>query len=273
MGFIIDETSFPGGKVSERVSCVRADNPSAMTYTGTNTWILAEAGSPECIVIDPAPSGQHVLDVIDACVDEGLRVGAVVCTHMHPDHTEGAQELGDMTGARVFAPFDGTLQPGSFAPIENGPELQVVPLPGHSSDSVGLIYPADRSVFVGDVVFKHGPTVVYYPDGDLTDYMHSLDVLEAIVREEDIRVLYPGHGYPIEDPMAAIRATRKHRLDRLQQIENALANGVERDADALVDAVYVGLDPELRDPAFRSVKAQLLYLERRDALDTQDVLQ
>lgn len=263
MGFIVDKEPFPGGIVSDRVSCVRANNPSAMTYTGTNTWILAEAESPECIVIDPAPSGQHVLDVIDACVNQGLRVGAVVCTHMHPDHTEGAQQLGDMTGVRVFAPFDGTLQPGSFCPIENGPELQVVLLPGHSSDSVGLIYPADRSMFVGDVVFKHGPTVVYYPDGDLGDYMRSLDTLEAIVREDDVRVFYPGHGYPIEDPIAAIEATREHRLDRLRQIEDALANGVERDADALVDAVYVGLDPELRDPAFRSVKAQLLYLDER----------
>jgi glyoxylase-like metal-dependent hydrolase (beta-lactamase superfamily II) len=261
MGFIVDQEPFPGGSVSARVMCVRADNPSAMTYTGTNTWILAETESSECVVIDPAPSGQHVLDVIDVCANEGLRVGAVVCTHGHPDHTEGAQELGAMTGARVYAPFDGTLQPGSFCPIENGPELRVIALPGHSSDSVGIIYPADYSLFVGDVVFKHGPTVVYYPDGNLTDYMHSLDVLEQLVNDEAIRVFYPGHGYPIEDPLDAIEATRKHRLDRLQQIEDALARGVERDADTLVDAVYVGFDPELRDPAFRSVKAQLLYLD------------
>lgn len=261
MGFIIDKEPFPGGKLSARVMCVRADNPSAMTYTGTNTWIVAEAESPECIVIDPAPSGQHVQDVLNACLNEGLRVGAVVCTHMHPDHTEGALELADMTGTRVYAPFDGTLPTGTFQPIENGPLLQIVALPGHSSDSVGLVYPADRSMFVGDVVFKHGPTVVYYPDGDLADYMRSLDTIEHLVQEEGIRVLYPGHGYPIEDPIAAIEATREHRLDRLQQIKDALASGVERDADALVDAVYVGLDPDLRDPAFRSVKAQLLYLD------------
>jgi glyoxylase-like metal-dependent hydrolase (beta-lactamase superfamily II) len=261
MGFVIDKEPFPGGKVSARAWCVRADNPSAMTYTGTNTWILAEAESPECLVIDPAPSGQHVRDVIEACAKEGLQVGAVVCTHIHPDHTEGAQELAEMTSTKVFAPFDGTLQPGRFYPIENGPELRVVALPGHSSDSVGLLYPKDHSLLVGDVVFKHGPTVVYYPDGNLSDYMHSLEVLEQIVEHEGIRVFYPGHGYPIEDPLAAIEATRTHRLDRLQQIEDALARGVVHDADALVDAVYVGLDPDLRDPAFRSVKAQLLYLD------------
>lgn len=263
MGFIIDKTPYPGGKESDRVSCVRADNPSPMTYTGTDTWILAEAESPECIVIDPAPAGKHVEDVLNACVNEGLRVGAVVCTHMHADHTEGAEQLADMAGARVYAPFDGSLQPGEFQPIENGPALRVVPLPGHSSDSVGLVYPADHSMFTGDVVFKQGPTVVYYPDGNLADYMHSLDTIEQIVRDEGIRVLYPGHGYPITDPIAIVEATRQHRLDRLQQIKDALARGVARDADALVDAVYVDIDPALREAALRSVKAQLVYLDEK----------
>ena len=263
MGFVVDETPYPGGKESARVFCVRAENPSAMTYTGTNTWIIAEAESPECIVIDPAPAGEHVQNVLNAVIDQGLRVGAVVCTHVHPDHTEGAMELADMTGTRVYAPFDGTLQSGTFQPIENGPVLEVVALPGHSSDSVGLIYPADGSMFVGDVIFNHGPTVVYYPDGNLTEYMNSLDTIEQLVKTRNIKVLYPGHGYPITDPLAIIEATRAHRLDRLQQIKDALAAGTPRDADTLVDAVYVGLDPNLRDAAFHSVKAQLLYLDEK----------
>lgn len=263
MGFVVDETPYAGGKESERVFCVRANNPSPMTYTGTNTWVLAETESPECIVIDPAPAGEHIQNVLNACIDQGLRVGAVVCTHMHADHTEGAEELADMTGARVYAPFDGTLQPGAFQPIENGPALRVIALPGHSSDSVGLVYLADRSMFTGDVVFKHGPTVVYYPDGNLADYMRSLDTIEQIVRTEDVQVLYPGHGYPIADPVQIIEATRAHRLDRLRQIEDALAQGVARDADALVDAVYVDIDPALREAALRSVQAQLLYLSQK----------
>lgn len=199
--------------------------------------------------------------VLNACIEQGLRVGAVVCTHMHADHTEGAEELADISGARVYAPFDGTLLPGEFCPIENGPVLRVVPLPGHSSDSVGLVCPADHSMFTGDVVFKHGPTVVYYPDGNLGDYMASLDTIEQIVKDEDIRVLYPGHGYPITDPLQAIEATRQHRLERLQQIKDALASGVPHDADALVDAVYVDIDPALREAALRSVQAQLVYLD------------
>ena len=199
-------------------------------------------------------------NVLNACIDQGLRVGAVVCTHAHADHTEGAEELADISGARVYAPFDGTLLPGEFCPIENGPALRVVPLPGHSSDSVGLVYPADRSMFTGDVVFAMAP-VGYFHRWQPGDYMASLDVLERIVKEEGIRVFYPGHGYPITDPLQAIEATRQHRLERLQQIKDALAAGVARDADALVDAVYVDIDPALREAALRSVQAQLVYLD------------
>lgn len=58
MGFVEDETPWCGGHVSARVWCVRANNPSPMTYVGTNSWIVAEPGAKECVVIDPAPAGE-----------------------------------------------------------------------------------------------------------------------------------------------------------------------------------------------------------------------
>lgn len=261
MGFIVDAEKWMGGKVSDRVTCVRAENPSPMTYVGTNTWILAEPDCPECIVIDPAPAGEHIENVLNECVNQGLRVGAIVLTHCHADHTEGADELEAMTGAQIYAPFDGTLTEGEFSPIEGGPVLQVLEIHGHSSDSVGLLYEADDSMFTGDVVFRHGPTVVYHPDGVLQDYMDSLDLLQGSVEAGKVSIFYPGHGYPIEDPIRCVEATRKHRNDRLNQIIKALAEGVERDADALVDAVYTDIDPKLRPAALKSVQAQLLYLD------------
>lgn len=261
MSFITDSATYNGGRLSDRVFCVRADNPSPMTYMGTNTWIIAEPDCPECVVVDPAPSGVHVENVLNECVGQGLRVGAIVLTHCHADHTEGADDLESMTGAQVYSREDGSLVDGVFEPIDGGPVFRVVPLPGHSADSVGLVYPQDHSMITGDVVFRHGPTVVYHPDGVLQDYMDSLDVLQKIVEEEGIDTFLPGHGYPITDPVACIEATREHRLERLAQIRQALAAGVARDADALVDAVYTDIDSRLRPAALRSVQAQLVYLE------------
>lgn len=95
----------------------------------------------------------------------------------------------------------------------------MIALPGHSEDSVGLLLPVEQSLFTGDVLFRHGPTVVFHPDGVLASYFASLDTLERLVREGRVRHFYPGHGYPIDDPLPIIEATRKHRIDRLNQVK------------------------------------------------------
>lgn len=286
--FIVDEEPWQGGRVSERVICVRAENPSPMTYVGTNTWIAYEPQASSCVVIDPAPRGEQTQRILQICADEGLCVGAIVLTHDHHDHTEGAKELAQKTGAPIYAPKsemaadtpdgalfidadhllceasyrhdDGTKQ--VFCPFEGAPAFDLYGLPGHSSDSIGLLLKADQALFVGDVVFRHGPTVVFYPDGNLADYLHSLDVIEQLVNSGDVAVLYPGHGYPVADPLRVLHATREHRLERLKQVEDALEAGVPADANALFDAVYEGVDERLRWASLRSIEAQLVYLKK-----------
>ena len=54
------------------------------------------------------------------------------------------------------------LPKGAFRPFEGAPEFEVIALPGHSEDSVGLLLPVEQSLFTGDVLFRHGPTVVFH---------------------------------------------------------------------------------------------------------------
>ncbi len=282
MGFVKDETPWPGGRVSERVLCIRADNPSPMTYTGTNTWIVAEPGSSKCVVVDPAPEGAHIERILETCEEQGWAVGAIVATHDHPDHINGIPQLAAATGAPVFAPRlkrieallaqarEGSagiprvelseLQPGPFRPFEGTAQFEAVPLPGHSADSMGLLLASEQAVFTGDVLFRHGPTVVLHPDGDLGCYLDSLNKLEALVRNGAANRFYPAHGYPIDNPLQAIEATRQHREERLQQVREAIAQGIPPEPDALFDAVYAGVDPRLKPASVRSIQAQLKYL-------------
>lgn len=325
MGFVKDETPWNGGRMSSRVLCLRANNPSPMTHVGTNTWIVAEPGANVCVVIDPAPAGEQVRRILAACKREGLRIGAIVATHDHPDHIEGIPELAAATGAPVYAPrterierllqkaFAGRggqpetlasaqgfeaasatkssegeeapeglcspcgqqtasssaglavpvvfpLRIGSFCPFGGAPEFEVMALPGHSEDSAGLLLPAEKALFTGDVLFRHGPTVVFHPDGVLASYFASLDALEVLVREGKAQRFYPGHGYPIDDPIPIIEATRLHRAERLEQVRKALDAGTPANPDALFDVVYKGVDPALRMPSIRSIRAQLEYL-------------
>lgn len=278
--FIADTEPWQGGRVSSFVACVKADNPSPMTYVGTNTWLIAnpdkvQGEDTRCIVVDPSPEGEQTQRILDACEEMGVKVGAIFLTHDHHDHTAGAVELAQRSGAPIYAPklemgadtsggtfkVDYLLEEGLLYPFEGAPIFEIYKLPGHSSDSLGILLSEEQLMFVGDVVFRHGPTVVFHPDGNLADYLASLDLLEDLVNLGKVNVFCPGHGYPIVDPLRSIRATRNHRIERLDQVKQALAAGVSRDADSLFDAVYEGVDEHLRWASLRSIEAQLVYLD------------
>ena len=275
--FIVDKEPWQGGAVTARACCVKADNASPMTYVGTNSWILAEPGAASCVVVDPAPEGDQVQKILSICKERNLTVGAIVATHGHPDHVAGIPELAQRTGAPVFACDAALLEcllgdsdvprfvvpEGPFCPFKGAPRLDVVYLPGHSSDSLGLLLTDEHTMLVGDLLFRHGPTVVFYPEGDLGSYLKSLDRLERLVRDGIIEQLLPAHGWPVNDPLRIIHATRTHRIERLDQIRDALVAGTPRNPEALFDVVYADVDPRLKDASLRSIRAQLVYLDAR----------
>lgn len=282
--FETDKAPWDGGRVSSRLAGLRANNPSPMTYTGTNSWIVADLLATACAVVDPAPEGEQVERILRDCKAAGMRIAAIVVTHDHPDHTAGVPQLARVTGAPLFAwsaaclerlaaeaRLDSEGMPGIEAEchvieegplrlFEGAPAIEVVHLPGHSSDSAGLILTEEKTMLTGDVVFRHGPTVVFHPDGDLGAYFATLDRLEALVEEGVVERMAPAHGHPINNPLRAIRAAREHRIERLDQVRRALADGTPADAEALFDVVYAGVDPRLKDASLRSIRAQLIYL-------------
>ena len=108
--FIVDETPWQGGRVSNLVTCLRADNPSPMTYVGTNTWIVAnpekvQGEDTQAIVIDPSPEGDQTQHILDACAEMGVKVGAIFLTHDHHDHTAGYLQCDNMAFAPICHPL------------------------------------------------------------------------------------------------------------------------------------------------------------------------
>src|SRR5215472_11911500 len=86
-----------------RIALVRANNPSAMTLTGTNSYVL-DCGRGEALVIDPGPlDARHVDDLVAAASSHDLRITTIALTHGHPDHAPAAVPLAARTGARIFA--------------------------------------------------------------------------------------------------------------------------------------------------------------------------
>jgi len=236
-----------------------APNPGPMTLDGTNTWVLREPGDTGAVVVDPGPLDESHL----ARIAEHGPVQLIVLTHGHLDHSEGAPRLHELTGAPVVA-RDRALcidaQPladGRAEPVA-GLEWLTVLTPGHSSDSVSLLLPADRALLTGDTVLGRGTTVVAHPDGRLSDYLASLQQLRDLA-DSDIDVVLPGHGPVVDAPIDVLDYYLRHRRERLDQVRAAVEAG-DRDAAAVVRRVYADVDESLWPAAELSVRAQLEYL-------------
>ena len=213
------------------VTLVRADNPSALTLSGTNTWVVARW------VIDPGPALDAHLDAVAAAVGtcEGIAV-----THDHADHVEGLEGLLARVGdVPVVSARSGAA--GAAGP------LRVLAMPGHSDDS--LVFVAGRAAFTGDAVLGEGSVFVSSQLGAYLDGLRRL-------RELDLAVLCPGHGPPVWDVRARLDAYLEHRLDRERRLVAALERGL-RSEDELLDAAWPDAPPELRPAAAMSLRAHL----------------
>ena len=248
-------------------------NPGPFTFKGTS---VAVVGRGNVAVIDPGPDDPAHLDALREAL-KGETVTHILVTHTHRDHSPAARALKAWTGARVygFGPHGaGKAEEGivveeggdmEFAPdvrvrdgdiIEGaGFSFECVHTPGHTSNHICYALREEKALFCGDHVMGWSTTVVAPPDGDMGDYLASLRKLLA----RDDEVYWPAHGGPIHDPKPFVAAYLAHRLEREAQIISAMKDSVTA-IPAMVERIYVGLDPRLRPAAGLSVLAHLLLL-------------
>jgi glyoxylase-like metal-dependent hydrolase (beta-lactamase superfamily II) len=251
-----DDDAWFGGIVSALAACVLAPNASPWTLDGTNTWVVGELGGA-CVVIDPGPlGGGHDAAILAEVEERRSRVAAIVLTHGHIDHSEGADELARRLSVPVRSWSSRTLADSDRIDV-GGAELRVLPTPGHSSDSVCFVL--DDAILTGDTVLGRGTSLVAHPDGRLSEYLDSLQALSRMCTESGIRQLLPGHGPVIDDPQRVVDYYLRHRLERLEQVRAAVAGGAAS-AGEVVDLVYADVPPEVRPAAEATVMAQLAYL-------------
>ena len=266
-------SSWSGGTFGERGCCVLAPNPDVMTLDGTNTWVLREPGARRSVVVDPGPL---IEEHLDAVAEEAGEVAVVLLTHGHLDHSEAARAFAERMGCRVRA-LDPRHRLGSEGLVDgdvvavDGLEIAVVGTPGHTSDSLSFLLPAESVVLTGDTVLGRGTTVVAHPDGQLGAYLDSLHRLHALAEAQEVGTVWPGHGPVIADALGALDFYLAHRQERLDQVRDALRTLVEQPGGPsedelprrVVETVYADVDPVLWGAAELSVRAQLDYLRGR----------
>jgi len=243
---------------------VLAPNPSPMTGPGTTTYLVVATNPNEqigCVVIDPGPRIEAHLAAVahEGAAHGGVR--AILITHGHPDHVEGAARLRELTGASVLAwsregspAADRTLVEGEVI-VVGARTLRALHTPGHRFDHLCFLLEDAQALFAGDLVAGVGTVVIAPPEGDMSAYLASLRRLLTL----DLRLILPAHGPTIPQPRALLENYIQHREDRERQVLAALTDEPQT-INMLVAAIYTDVDPKLHPIAAYSVQAHLLKL-------------
>jgi glyoxylase-like metal-dependent hydrolase (beta-lactamase superfamily II) len=234
------------------VALVRAGNPSALTLSGTNTWVL---GRDPAWVVDPGPALAEHVEAVAAEVAARGGAGGIAITHDHVDHVEGVAALRERLGG---PPVAAARFPGDVRLVDGdtfGP-LRALAVPGHADDH--LVFVAGRVAFTGDAVLGEGSVFVA---SRLREYLDGLGRLRAM----ELALLCPGHGEPVTDPAARLDELIAHRHAREAALVAALDRGL-RTRDELLDAAWPDAPPGLRDAAALSLEAHLGKLREEGRL-------
>ena len=223
------------------IARLRADNPSAYTLDGTNTWVI---GRDPAWIVDPGPALEAHLDAVAAEVEARGGAGGIALTHDHADHAEAVPALRERLGrppvAAARRPADVELGDGdAFGP------LRALAIPGHADDHLAFV--AGAAAFTGDAVLGTGSVFV---TSRLREYLEGLERLRAL----GLAVLCPGHGPPVFDPDAKLGEYLAHRAERERRLLAALEAGA-RTEDELLDAAWDDAPAALRGAAALTLRA------------------
>ena len=261
-----------------------APNPGVMTGPGTNSYLVGDRATG-FIAIDPGPADAEHLDKLWRAAGGDIRM--IVCTHSHPDHSPGAAPLQALCvqagraappilglpsaptarAASTFTP-DRALQNNELlALMGKAPEgkithtLQVIHTPGHAATHLCLLLQEDGLLFSGDHILNGSTTVIDPPDGNMADYLDSLDRLDALCAEHSVEFILPAHGHvlggPINGARSAIAKLKAHRLAREAKVLAAMQALPDGSMEDWVQHAYDDVPPRMWPVAQRSLLAHV----------------
>lgn len=266
------------------VQRLTAPNPGVMTGPGTNSYLVGDSATG-FIAIDPGPADAEHLDKLWRAAGGDIRM--IVCTHSHPDHSPGAAPLQALCvqagraappilglpsaptarAASAFTP-DRALQNNELlALMGKAPEgkithtLQVIHTPGHAANHLCLLLQEDGLLFSGDHILNGSTTVIDPPDGNMADYLDSLDRLDALCAEHSVEFILPAHGHvlggPINGARSAIAKLKAHRLAREAKVLAAMQALPDGSMEDWVQHAYDDVPPRMWPVAQRSLLAHV----------------
>lgn len=179
----------------------------------TNTYLVWNEETKECIVIDPSDGFERITQSID---ELGITPKAIWLTHGHDDHFGSVNELKRKYRLLTFLMKEEeefvisiryNLSSSFGRPRVTEPDMffldeQKVPVlgttmtalltPGHTVGSGCYYFPEEKMIFTGDTLFLESIGRSDFPGGDTLQLLRS--VKGKLMPLPDDTVVYPGHG-------------------------------------------------------------------------------
>lgn len=250
-------------QISPLIRRITAGNGSVFTGPGTNTYLV---GNEDVTVIDPGPAMEEHIDTI---LGASKNIKQILVTHTHPDHSPGVRLLKKQLDVPAYGMLTKSSknQDTTFSPeriLQDGEifdegdfSLEVVHTPGHASNHLCFILKEEKFIFTGDHIMNGSTVVIGPPDGNMKQYIESLEKL----KNYDIEKIAPGHGEVLDNPYEVVDWIINHRLEREKKVFSALKDVSRGTPDSLVEKVYNDVDSSLFPIAKASLLAHLIKLE------------
>jgi glyoxylase-like metal-dependent hydrolase (beta-lactamase superfamily II) len=218
--------------------------PTSAPAGTTNAYVVGG------VLVDPGGRS----DALDAAAADATDV---VVTHAHPDHVGAFEGYADTRTVWALAGHGERLREATgvepdrrFSDGDSICGLTALETPGHAPDHVA--FAAGDAVLCGDLAMADSSVFVGGEGADMGAYLDSL----RRIRDRDPRLLFPGHGEPIESPAERLDWLIDHRLERERRVRRAVESG-NRTPEAIVEDAYEKDLSGVRELAAATVEAHL----------------
>lgn len=259
-------------------------NPGPMTLQGTNIYLVGTGLQRVLIDAGQANFPEYIQNLSKVLKEQNVRIKDIIVTHWHLDHIGALPEIQDLlkdvslkpTVHKFRRPDDPEeeipgslpyklLQDGQIIKTE-GATLKVHYTPGHTTDHAVVHLEEENSLFSGDCILGEGTTVFE----DLYDYMLSLKKILNL--RPEVKVIYPGHGPVVENPIEKIQFYIQHRNNREEQIYQYLLTnkGNQLTSMDIVKGVYTETPEQLYRAAEINVSHHLGKLVKEQRIQRNE---